>query len=62
MKVCEECDNEIFSKDGENRCESCEKKRLSKKRAADKRRAMHEVAKSLGLTRVRGALGGVYYE
>ncbi len=62
MKVCEECDSEIFSKDGENRCESCEKKRLSKKRAADSRRAMREVAKSLGLTRVRGALGGVYYE
>ncbi len=62
MKVCESCDTEISSKDGDNRCESCEKKKSRNKRAAENRRAMREAMKSLGMTRVRGALGGVYYE
>lgn len=62
MKVCESCDAEISSKDGDNRCESCEKKKSRNKRAAENRRAMYEAMKSLGMARVRGALGGVYYE
>jgi uncharacterized Zn finger protein (UPF0148 family) len=60
MKVCEKCGDEIFTKDGENRCKDCEKKKRKKNTltAAQKR----DIMESLGLERVVGARGGVYYE
>jgi uncharacterized Zn finger protein (UPF0148 family) len=66
MKVCELCGDEIFTKDGENRCPTCEvhddPKPKEKKRRRNNRKAMDELMDSLGLVKVRGALGGVYYE
>lgn len=64
MKVCEKCEAEIGGKDGENRCEACENgKRTARNAKAKARRlAMKDVMESLGLTRVVGAMGGVYYE
>jgi hypothetical protein len=62
MKVCESCSAEIFTTDGNNRCSQCENKPASKKRARTTRREMDAIMRSCGLTRVRGALGGVYYE
>jgi len=41
---------------------SAEKAQARKARAAANRRAKHEAYTSLGLKRVRGALGGIYYE
>jgi uncharacterized Zn finger protein (UPF0148 family) len=62
MKVCEVCGDEIATKDGDNRCAHCESKaRTSAKRKAQ-RREREAVMRSLGLTKVRGALGGVYWE
>lgn len=66
MKVCEKCEQEIFTKDGENRCQDCEqtnqKKKERNQKAAARRKATRDAMASIGLVRVRGALGGVYYE
>ncbi len=58
MKVCEKCGEEIGTKDGENRCQACEKKEKRK----NQRKAREEALRSCGLVKVRGALGGVYWE
>ncbi len=69
MKFCGRCGDEIATKDGDNLCARCEdddgrdaaaKKRRARARARRKERA--EVLRSLGLTRVKGALGGTYWE
>lgn len=65
MKFCETCGNEIATKDGENSCPKCEQEEgnRKKKAAAKRQRAAREDAlRSLGLTKVRGALGGTYWE
>jgi len=70
MKVCKDCGVEIFTRDGVNRCEACEdivdsdiilnqKKKVRRRR---RKSAMQEAAESCGLVRVRGAMGGIYYE
>jgi hypothetical protein len=60
MKFCEKCGEELGTRDGENRCpRGC---KLGKSKAAAQRKARHEAMVSCGLVRVRGALGGVYYE
>ena len=62
MKLCEMCGEEIDTKDGENRCEKCESKgRISKKRRLA-RRAREDAMSSLGLVKVKGAMGGTYWE
>jgi len=70
MKMCRLCGEEISTRDGENYCPTCEdimdrKDKLAKRKrnlARAKRRARADVMKSCGLTRVRGALGGTYWE
>ena len=65
MKVCANCGDEIATPDGENRCRACERAtRSPKKRAMLKRnKAAHEEAlRSLGLVKVKGAMGGTYWE
>ena len=66
MKFCEICGEEISTRDGENRCAICADafalSTLQKKRIKARRKARHQAMLDLGLVRVRGALGGVYYE
>jgi hypothetical protein len=62
MKFCERCGNECCGRDGENRCRDCQCGKVKKSAAAAQRKARHEALVSCGLVRVRGALGGVYYE
>ena len=71
MKVCEICESPIDGhRDGDNRCDklSCqnapdvEHEETPKPKRKRRKSATQEVMESLGLTRVRGALGGVYYE
>jgi DNA-directed RNA polymerase subunit RPC12/RpoP len=62
MKVCQRCGAEIDTKDGENLCQDCERRRISRKKAAQRRREIDDVMDSLGLVKVRGAMGGTYYE
>lgn len=70
MKMCRLCGIEISTRDGENYCSTCEdirenNDRLAKRKrhlARVKRQARAEVMKSCGLVRVRGALGGTYWE
>lgn len=64
MKFCEKCFEEIATKDGDNRCPQCDglapKPKTKRKRRT--RKEMQELAESLGMTMVRGAMGGVYME
>jgi hypothetical protein len=46
--------------DGENTCRVC-KEKTKKARAAQRRAIDHEL-RGMGLTKVKGALGGVYWE
>lgn len=62
MKVCEKCGAEIYTKDGDNRCENCEVGSSKRNRSKQLRKQREEVYASLGLTKVRGSLGGTYWE
>lgn len=66
MKVCEVCGNEISTRDGDNRCQHCDEPKADKPavkaRKAANRRARDEAMRSIGMTKVRGAMGGTYWE
>ena len=71
MKVCEKCGDEINTRDGDNRCSSCDRdcfgdrdgKRTQRlRRAKANRKDRASVMQDLGLVKVRGALGGTYWE
>lgn len=62
MKVCEVCGEEIYTKDGDNRCEACEDKQRKSAKRREQRKAREDVLRSVGLVKVRGALGGTYWE
>lgn len=71
MKVCETCGKEIATLDGENQCLSCEESAEAQKgsrlaatraRAKQRRRERDQVMRDVGLVKVRGALGGTYWE
>lgn len=63
MKVCEVCGIEISTRDGDNRCMKCEEASKAKKAKARKaRKERDEAMRSCGLVKVRGALGGTYWE
>ena len=72
MKVCEKCGGDISGyKDGENICHDCQtvydtsRDNVNKQRRAianRQRRERADAMRSLGLVKVRGALGGTYWE
>lgn len=62
MKVCESCEAEIDTKDGENLCASCEKSAAWRKRQREAARARRAAMDSIGMVRVRGSMGGTYWE
>jgi len=65
MKVCESCGDEIGTKDGDNRCAECENKAITKAKRAARNKARRErdqVMRDCGLVKVRGAMGGTYWE
>ena len=65
MKVCEKCGVEISTKDGEGMCRTCDEAAANGKRkkgVTTKRREREETMRSCGLVKVRGALGGTYWE
>lgn len=65
MKVCSVCGGEIGTRDGDNMCSRCEAaadRGKCRKGAREARRIRHQIMTEFGLVRVRGALGGVYYE
>jgi len=65
VKVCEECGVEIGGRDGENVCPDCDRKTRKaarRARARANRKAREDVLRSCGLVKVRGALGGTYWE
>ena len=66
MKACEDCGTEIYTTDGDNTCTACDEREreTTKKKARRKaqRRARDQIMRDMGLVKVRGALGGTYYE
>jgi len=62
MKVCEKCGEEICGKDGENFCSDCEQKKKKRDKTNAARRAREAALRSVGLVKVKGALGGTYWE
>lgn len=70
MKTCERCGDEIGTRDGENLCFACDElsedrdRKASAKRAKARaaRRARDEALRSCGLVKVRGSMGGTYWE
>ena len=65
MKVCNKCGIEIDGKDGDNYCPNCDSDAPPpkvKKTKALSRKAREEVMRDLGLVKVKGALGGTYFE
>ena len=63
MKVCEICHCEIDGKDGvDNRCPEHENTVRVAKKARRRRSIIAEVMADHGMTKVRGNLGGTYYE
>jgi len=67
MKVCENCGIEIYTKDGENLCNICEeaegdKLKLRRQRAKMARRSYDQAMRDCGLTKVKGSMGGTYWE
>lgn len=66
MKVCANCGIEIDGKDGENMCDQCDQAESKKKmvylRRKNGRKIIDKMLKDMGMTRVKGALGGVYWE
>ena len=66
MKVCANCGEECYGGDKEtlcNKCDICEtKEQLRRRRATANRKGREQVMRDLGLTKVRGAMGGVYWE
>lgn len=64
MKVCEVCGDEIYTKDGDNRCSKIRCQNVSDAPKKRKRRPSQRdaVLRSLGLVKVKGALGGTFWE
>ena len=62
MKVCENCGGEIGTKDGENLCQYCDTQPSRRMVARDLKRDRESILRSLGLVKVRGAMGGTYWE
>lgn len=67
MKVCNRCGIEIDGLDGDNFCPDCEDRdddppSSKKKSKSLSRKDREEVYRDLGLVKVKGALGGTYWE
>ena len=62
MKVCPTCNNEIDTTDKDNKRAACDSGKRPPKKKRRTRKQMDDLMASLGMTRVRGAMGGTYYE
>lgn len=70
MKVCEVCGEEMCGRDGENICSGClddesyptPVARKKRDRARARLCEREDVLRSLGMTKVKGSLGGTYWE
>lgn len=60
MKVCARCSDECFGRDGDNTCHKCKEKPFA--RTKDVKRAREAALRSIGLTKIKGANGGTYWE
>ncbi len=73
MKTCRDCGIEICTRDRDNRCARCEniadinegpnpQIKHERRQARWNRAEREHVLRDLGLVKVRGALGGTYWE
>lgn len=64
MKFCQICGDEIYTKDGDNICLNCEDAEITHVRGKRRgiKKAREQAMLDMGLVKVRGAMGGVYWE
>lgn len=63
MKVCSRCGVEIGTLDGDNSCNDCKLDAWASRQARRIANKQRDAAmRSLGLVKVKGALGGTYWE
>lgn len=64
MKFCEICGDEIYTKDGENQCTDYEEKERThvKGKRRKLKSAREQMMSDMGLVKVKGAMGGTYWE
>lgn len=63
MKVCSKCGEEIYTADGDNYCLACtEERKIKRDKARLTRKQREAILRDCGLVKVRGALGGTYWE
>lgn len=66
MKTCRNCGTELATREGENLCAHCDAcetpKELRSRRRNSSRKMREELLRSCGMVKVRGALGGEYWE
>lgn len=68
MQFCDVCGNEFGYGNGDNTCRSCEDRAdtlggtKAREAKARLRKAREAALRSCGLVKVRGALGGIYWE
>jgi len=62
MKVCEDCGCEISTTDGDNKCSVCDTKSRKSAKARNARKERDSIMRSMGLVKVKGAMGGTYWE
>ena len=66
MLICYKCGSQTErasnTRPGEGYCETCLKVLKTRMRRKTSRKMMDEAADMCGLVKVRGALGGIYYE
>ncbi len=64
MKFCEVCGEEIYTKDGDNHCSDCEtnERTYVKGNRKAQKSAREQAMLDMGLVKVRGAMGGTYWE
>lgn len=64
MKACVKCGQEAYTREGDNTCSNCKKASTPEQKQKRKRdrQEREDTLRSLGLIKVRGAMGGVYWE
>ena len=65
MKVCIRCGQEISTRDGDNTCTVCmdhNNWKLTLVKRKTQRKNYDAIMRSCGLTKVKGAMGGTYWE
>ena len=63
MKLCKICGREISTRGGINECNSCHNSTNTKRAVLkQERKEQDSLLEDIGLVKVKGAMGGIYWE